>query len=211
MTEANPTLALRERPERKVSPPLLIGILFVPGIFVWFLLRRGHSPLSRTLGFGWATLLLLLSLSVVSVNNALPDARGSKTPTLAKTEHTKDETVPDSETIEASTDEPEIAELEEAPAALPPQPTTSDEQRRGMHCLNNWDGSHWDMQSAIKRRLRNPDSFDHVETRITPIDEAGNHSIFMTYRAQNGFGGLNVQQAIGVVDNAECELVMLQM
>ena len=194
---------------RKVSPLLAIGIVFIPGIFVWFLLRSGHSTLPRVLGFGWTFFLLVFSQAVVSGINALPDVPEMEEAAI----------------VEAETDEgpaPELgqqaaseAPVKAAPAVskpnLPTKPTLTSEERRGMHCLNGWDGSHWKMQAEIKRRLRDPDSFEHVETRITPIDEVGNHSIFMTFRARNGFGGKNVQQAIGVVDNKECELQTLQM
>lgn len=39
--------------KRKVSFLLWIGILLSPMIFVWFLLRKGHSTLSRVVGFAW--------------------------------------------------------------------------------------------------------------------------------------------------------------
>ncbi|EPR14174.1 hypothetical protein M527_29100 [Sphingobium indicum IP26] len=84
------------------------------------------------------------------------------------------------------------------------------EQRKGFHCLNDIDGSHWDMQAAIKARLRNPGSFEHVQTAIMPA-EHGEHQVIMTYRAQNGFGGMNVEQAIGVLNAASCKLIRLDV
>lgn len=47
--------------KRKVSFLLWIGILLAPMIFVWFLLRKGHSTLSRLIGFAW----LVISFMVV--------------------------------------------------------------------------------------------------------------------------------------------------
>jgi hypothetical protein len=52
--------------DRKVSVPLAIGIAFLPGLFVWFLLRAGHSTRARAVGFGWAGFLVLLSTTLVS-------------------------------------------------------------------------------------------------------------------------------------------------
>lgn len=47
-----------------------IGIFLIPVVFVWFLLRKGHSTLARALGFGWAVLVVVL------VANAPPSASG---------------------------------------------------------------------------------------------------------------------------------------
>lgn len=196
--------------ERKVSFLLAVGIIVLPGIFVWFLLRHGHSTLSRVLGFGWAGILLVSTQSVIAGINSLPDAPREE-PTASHPEASATEVPAEEATNEPITSGPASSPPATPVPTEPTRPVLSDEQRRGMHCLNNWDGSHWDMQRAIKRQLRNPVSFEHVETRIAPIDEAGNHSVFMTYRAENGFGGMNVQQAIGVVDNKHCELTALQM
>jgi hypothetical protein len=49
---------------RKVSRPLFIGILLLPPIFVWFLLKRGYSSRAQALGVAWLGVigvLLLLS------------------------------------------------------------------------------------------------------------------------------------------------------
>ncbi|MBC2666755.1 hypothetical protein H7F51_14640 [Novosphingobium flavum] len=51
-------------PPRKVSPALLAGIALLPGIFIWFLLRKGHSPAARAAGFGWAGLLLIVAANL---------------------------------------------------------------------------------------------------------------------------------------------------
>lgn len=44
--------------KRPVGFLLGIGIVFIPIIFSWFLLRKGHSVLDRIVGFG----LLFVSL-----------------------------------------------------------------------------------------------------------------------------------------------------
>jgi hypothetical protein len=46
--------------QRKVGFPLGLGIFFIPLIFAWFLLRRGHTLLARILGFAWLALSLLV-------------------------------------------------------------------------------------------------------------------------------------------------------
>src|SRR5690606_6143056 len=47
---------------RSVGILLVLGIAVVPVVFVWFLLRKGHSTLARVLGFGWLGLTLALAL-----------------------------------------------------------------------------------------------------------------------------------------------------
>lgn len=79
------------------------------------------------------------------------------------------------------------------------------ERESGMHCLSSWDGSNRATVTQVKAMLRNPDSFEHVETRITPLDSAtGEHGLWMTYRAQNGFGGVNVERMYARINNATC-------
>ena len=74
----------------------------------------------------------------------------------------------------------------------------------GKHCLSSWDGSLPNLKRAVKEQLRNPGSFDHVNTVTSPVDEKGTFGLIMTYRAQNGFGGTNME-AVGVeVDAKTC-------
>jgi hypothetical protein len=82
------------------------------------------------------------------------------------------------------------------------------ERHSGMHCLSGWDGSNRSTVQQVKERLRDPSSFQHVETRIAP-DGNGSHKLVMTYRAKNGFGGLNVEQVGASVDSATCEATLV--
>lgn len=84
------------------------------------------------------------------------------------------------------------------------------ETQSGFHCLSKWDGAHNQLKSLVKERLRNPRSFEHVETRITP-NKDGMHTIVMTFRAENGFGGINVSTAIGTVRNSDCAATLLSV
>lgn len=49
---------------RRVGLLLLLGILLVPYIFVWLLLRQGYSRTARIVGFGW--LVCLVAILVIS-------------------------------------------------------------------------------------------------------------------------------------------------
>lgn len=67
-------------PKRKVGLMLGLGIFFLPIIFAWFLLRKGHSTRSRVIGFGWMILLIVVSLLT---NEPAPG--GSGAPAASKT------------------------------------------------------------------------------------------------------------------------------
>jgi hypothetical protein len=79
-----------------------------------------------------------------------------------------------------------------------------EEKRKGFHCLSAWDGSHRGFSEKVKAQLRDPSSFEHVETKVTP-EKAGSHGIVMRYRARNGFGGMNVGTAIGSYSHVTCD------
>lgn len=82
-------------------------------------------------------------------------------------------------------------------------------RRTGFHCLSAWDGSHRELVDALKTTLREPDSFEHIETRITPVDDNGNHVLMMNYRARNGFGGMNIGRLAAKVKNSDCSFEVL--
>lgn len=80
-------------------------------------------------------------------------------------------------------------------------------RQKGFHCLSGWDGSHDGLVQAVEGGLRDPDSFEHVNTLITPVNlETGKHGVTMAFRARNGFGGLNVGRAVGEVDPYTCSV-----
>ncbi len=45
--------------QRSVGALLGIGILLMPYVFAWFLLRRGYSRRARLIGFGWMAVVLV--------------------------------------------------------------------------------------------------------------------------------------------------------
>jgi hypothetical protein len=48
---------------RKIGFMLGLGVFVLPYFFVWFLLRKGYSPLARIVGFGWLGLIVLAAAS----------------------------------------------------------------------------------------------------------------------------------------------------
>lgn len=82
----------------------------------------------------------------------------------------------------------------------------TEDQRKGFHCLSSWDGSNRDLVNAVKNAMRDPGSFEHISTRITPVNASGQHTLFMDYRGRNGFGGMSVETATGTLSNSGCRL-----
>ena len=79
-------------------------------------------------------------------------------------------------------------------------------RRKGFHCLSAWDGSHRGVKQYVENNMRDPDSFEHIETSITPVDQAGKHTLLMKYRARNGFGGMNVAIAVRLIPLSQVSL-----
>ena len=81
----------------------------------------------------------------------------------------------------------------------------AEKNRKGFHCLSAWDGG-LIYSRPLKDRLRDPDSYQHVSTRITPNNN-GIHTAYVSYRAKNGFGGY-VNESIGLkVSNSSCKII----
>lgn len=80
----------------------------------------------------------------------------------------------------------------------------ANEKRAGLHCLSGWSGAHRGVVEAVVGNLRDTDSFEHIETRIAPVDGAGLHTLVMTYRARNQLGGMNVGTVTALVQNDGC-------
>ncbi len=84
----------------------------------------------------------------------------------------------------------------------------AEKRRKGWHCLSAWDSSHSGVERYLKQRLRDPDSYEHVDTRITPVSN-GEHTLIMRYRARNGFGGMTVGMVTARINNATCNATMV--
>lgn len=56
-----------------------------------------------------------------------------------------------------------------------------------------WDGANYPVEEAVKQRLKDPDSYEHIETRYS--DEGDHLYVVMRFRARNSFGGYVVNTA----------------
>lgn len=98
-----------------------------------------------------------------------------------------------------------------ATAAQEQAATDAARKQAGFHCVSAWDGHHPDFIRKVKRQMRDPDSFEPIETRIAPVNDQNQHPIQMQYRSKNGFGGYTVGMAIGLVDHENCDVTVLKV
>ena len=77
-------------------------------------------------------------------------------------------------------------------------------------CLVGLPCFHSKVRWYTKKRMRDPDSFKHIETRITSRDQEGNHRLVMTYRAKNGFGGFNIGNVKARIRSADCQATITE-
>jgi len=61
-----------------------------------------------------------------------------------------------------------------------------------------WDGSHPKLSRMIEENCRNPDSYEHIETRFR--DDGNSIFVITKYRAENGFGGMTIGTVSARVD-----------
>ena len=80
----------------------------------------------------------------------------------------------------------------------------AENKRKGFHCLSSWNGAHKAIVRATEKHLKDPDSFEHIETRVTPVDKNFKHSLYMQYRAKNGFGGMSIGTVVAQYSNTDC-------
>lgn len=98
---------------------------------------------------------------------------------------------------------------ESKPTPTKAQLEAAADRKAGFHCLSKWDGAHRGIVDKLKETLREPDSFEHIETRITPVNDKGMHGLMMRYRARNGFGGMNVGSLLASVKNSDCSFEII--
>ena len=76
--------------------------------------------------------------------------------------------------------------------------------RKGFHCLSGFSGKQPFAVLALKPQLKDPKSFDHIETLVGP-ENNGRHTITIRYRANNSFGATVIGAAAGTYSNQNCE------
>lgn len=87
--------------------------------------------------------------------------------------------------------------VKEAEEAAEKAAKEAEEKKYGLHCLSRWDGSHVEFKALVKRHMNDPDSFEHVETKVSSVNASGRHVIIMQFRGRNAFGGMVKNTAKG--------------
>lgn len=88
----NHKLATNGNQRRSVGLLLGIGIFVFPIVFSWFLLRKGHSSLSRIIGFSWLALTIVGFSHTSDTNKAVTSVE--KAPVVTQSQEAFDATVP---------------------------------------------------------------------------------------------------------------------
>ncbi len=143
--------------------------------------------------------LALFGFSFVLVTMDMANGDGGKRPAGAQPAQAETATV--KQPLVERKEAPEPRSAEDAAR----EQKEAEDLASGEHCLSGWDGSFPRLKTAVKKSLRNPKSFDHISTARSPVDKKGTFALIMTYRAENGFGGMNVDAAGVEVDAATCD------
>lgn len=84
-----------------------------------------------------------------------------------------------------------IAEQEEAKRQL-------EIQKKIENQFSSYDGKHYELVRITKAGLKDPDSFQHIDTRVYKYEDS--IGVLMNYRAKNSFGGYVVGSALADFD-----------
>jgi hypothetical protein len=123
------------------------------------------------------------------------------------------ESAPDPEAQKAAADAAAaVKSQQEAAEAAKRARTAEDEanKKAGLHCLSLWDGSHPEFTRLVEKDLRDPSTFEHIQTLVWPMTPTGRHKVLMRFRAANGFGGMTISKAVGTFGNEDCTDVALE-
>jgi len=79
-------------------------------------------------------------------------------------------------------------------------PESATEPKREPVYNSAWDSSVWQVESWLKKNLKDPDSLEVV--RWYPVHKIGDgFAVQVNYRAHNSFGGINVETRLFQLDN----------
>lgn len=160
------------------------------------------SPKKTSL-FTWFVVILIATSSYSYYSE-----RVSMTPEEIAKEKLEKERERDLELAEEAAEQKERAAFLAAKAKAEAKKSALD-KIAGIHYLTAFGGrsfGHWSLFEFVKNNLREPDSFEHVATKIAPKDENGEHIVTMRYRARNGFGGMNIEDISARMSNETCQL-----
>jgi len=74
------------------------------------------------------------------------------------------------------------------------------------HCFSAWDGSHIELERIIKNGVKDPGSYEHIQTKHI-LDDSLTMSVMMSFRSKNGFGGMVVTNVIAKTSVKDCNVI----
>ena len=95
-------------------------------------------------------------------------------------------------------------------ACGPSAEETEEEERKGFHCLNVWDGNHNGLEALVRPRLTDPGSMT-TYTTVIGLVRNGQHNITMTFGSRNSFGGMVRMTAKGTVNHKTCKASLTEL
>lgn len=143
-----------------------------------------ETPVKKPIHKRWWFWVLAIFFGLAAIGSLIPETEESKA--LAAAEKAKAE---------------QLAAAEKVKEA--------ERKRLGFHCLSSFSGASNKFSATVMQNLRNPKSFEHIETRVGPVDKNGAHTIAMKYRAENGFGGMTIGYVSGKLKNDDCSVISI--
>lgn len=138
MTEQNTTS--NDVPKRKIGCLLLLGIVFLPFIFVWFLLKPGYSKASKIVGFIW---LLVVFVFIFIPNKAEVENVAKEKPVTEEPRTTS----------ESAADETALT-MQEAETEVSPEEMMPQKETNFIELLKKaWEKSEYSYTEAEKYKL----------------------------------------------------------
>ena len=86
---------------------------------------------------------------------------------------------------------------------------SEDKRRAKEHCFSAWDGAHRNLESLLKKSLKDPDSYDHIETRFKDRPAEDKQTVYLSYRAKNGFGGMSIGKIVAETSRSNCSVLKI--
>jgi len=104
------------------------------------------------------------------------------------------------------TDDPATKAEKNRVQALAEKQKEKEQREKGYHCLRSWDGANLEVVQHLKRQLKDPSSFEHIETVIMPMNDRGAHDLVMSYRAKNSFGAYDQGAVVASLRHVSCKI-----
>lgn len=179
------------------------GLLFALIISIWYLGKAIYLTPTQTLWniFKWVGAIvtslftLMLAFSIYSIATATPEEKAKWDEERAIREKKKE--TENAEKTKQRAEDRATRQREKAEKAA---------KKAQFKCLASLNGSMGTFALEVEYSLRDPSSFEHIQSFATPVSSDGMQLVRMRFRARNGFGGMNIETAEARVRNKDCKI-----